>query len=398
MKSKYLPTIISFCLLIAVAFLLLLYSANQQYDADSMKQKLGNEMVSLNKVVQLSQQVKENPNDTALSEQLNEAISSVHISKAVNDLSGQSLLNKTNTMILLSMLFCILFVFGFYTYLYFKIIKPFYKLEKFAGNVAAGDFDFPLEVDRNNTFGAFSWAFDFMRTELKHAKENEQEALQAKKTLVATISHDIKTPVSSIRAYAEALTGNMANTPERREKYLKVIMKKADEVARLTDDLFLHAISDMEKLSIEIGTYQAPALTEEILEPFFAQYGDNIQLKTEIPNISVSTDKRRISQVFENIITNAAKYAEGSEIDLAFRVEEGFLICSIEDFGGGIPAEDLPFIFNKFYRGKNAKEKKGSGLGLYIVKYIMEKTDGYVKLQNTENGLQVNLGIKIIGI
>jgi signal transduction histidine kinase len=398
MKSKYLPTIISFCLLIAAAFLVLLYCTNQQYAADSMKQNLGNEMVSLNKVVQLSEQVKENPKDAALSQQLQEAISSVHISQAVSDLSGQNLLSKTNTLILLSMLLCILFAFGFYTYLYFKIIKPFQKLEKFAGNVAAGDFDFPLEIDRNNTFGAFSWAFDFMRTELKNAKESEQEALQAKKTLVATISHDIKTPVSSIRAYAEALTSNMATTPERKGKYLKVIMNKADEVARLTDDLFLHAISDMEKLSIEIGTYQAPALAEEILEPFFAQYGDKIQLNTEIPNVSVSTDKRRISQVFENIITNASKYAEDSQIDLAFHVEDGFLICNMEDFGGGIPAEDLPFIFDKFYRGKNSKDKKGSGLGLYIVKYIMDKTGGSVKLQNTEKGLQVNLGIKILGI
>lgn len=398
MKSKYLPTILSFCLLIAVTFLILLYSANQQYAADNMKQNLGNEMVSLNKVVQLSEQVKEHPKDTALSQQLQEAISSVHVSQAVSDLSGQNLLNKTNTLILLSMLFCMLFVFGFYTYIYYKVIKPFNKLEKFAGNVAAGDFDFPLEVDRNNTFGAFSWAFDFMRTELKHAKESEQEAVQAKKTLVATISHDIKTPVSSIRAYAEALTSNMANTPERKEKYLKVIINKADEVARLTDDLFLHAISDMEKLSIEPGTYQAPALTQEILEPFFAQYGDKIQLKSEIPNVSVSTDKRRISQVFENIITNASKYAEDSEIDLAFHVENDFLICSIEDFGGGIPAEDLPFIFDKFYRGKNSKDKKGSGLGLYIVKYVMEKTGGYVELQNTEKGLQVNLGIKILVI
>jgi signal transduction histidine kinase len=97
----------------------------------------------------------------------------------------------------------------------------------------------------------------------------------------------------------------------------------------------------------------------------------------------------------ENIITNASKYAEDSEIDIAFHEDNGFLVCSIQDFGGGIPAEDLPFIFDKFYRGKNSQNKKGSGLGLYIVKYIMEKTEGYAELKNTENGLQVNLKIKI---
>jgi signal transduction histidine kinase len=290
MKSKYLSAIVGFCVLIAVVFLALLYSANQEYSSANMKQKLGSEMVALNKVVQLSDQVKEHPDDTARVQELQDAISSVHLSQTVKNFGGQSLLNKTNILILLSMLFCILFVFGFFTYVYFKIIKPFQKLEKFSVRVAAGDFDFPLEVDRNNTFGAFSWAFDLMRTELKDAKESEKEALQAKKTLVATISHDIKTPVSSIRAYAEALTGNMANTPERKEKYLKVIINKADEVARLTDDLFLHAVSDMDKLSIEINTYPAPALMEEILEPFFAQYGDTIKLKTAVPNVSIRTD------------------------------------------------------------------------------------------------------------
>lgn len=398
MKSKYFSVIMSFCILIAAVFLLFLYKTNQDYSTESMKNSLGSELISLNRIVQISDQVKEDPDNSNNMQELKNAIASVNISQTVSKLNGQNQQNKISILILISMIFCILFVLCFFLYIYLRILKPFHKLEDFAVNVAAGNFDFSLETDRNNTFGAFSWAFDLMRTELKSAKESEKEAVQAKKTLVAAISHDIKTPVASIRAYAEALTSNMANTPERKEKYLKVIMKKADEVARLTDDLFLHAISDMDKLAIEEETFPAPALMEEILEPFMAQYGDQLQLKTDIPSVSIQTDKRRIAQAIENIITNAAKYAENSEIDIAFQQMKGYLICSIEDFGGGVPPKDLPFLFDKFYRGSNSNEKRGSGLGLYIVKYIMEKTGGYVSLENTEKGFLVKLGIKICSI
>ena len=352
-------------------------------------------MVSLNRIVNLTDMVRENPENSKYSVELKEEISSLHISQATSDYSGQGLLAKMNVMLLLSLLFCIVFVLGFFLYIYMTIVRPFSRLEKFAVNVASGNFDFPIQVERQNTFGAFSWAFDLMRTELKEAKKSEKEALQAKKTLVATISHDIKTPVASIRAYAEALSSGMAKTAERQKRYLDVIMRKADEVAGLTDDLFLHAVSDMDKLSIETGTFAARTLINEILEPFFAQYGDKITLKTEIPDVSVITDARRLSQVFENIISNSAKYAVNSDMDISFEVIDGFLVCGFEDFGGGIPPEDLPFVFDKFYRGKNSKDKKGSGLGLYIVKYIMEKTNGRAELENTQEGLLIRLGIKI---
>lgn len=134
------------------------------------------------------------------------------------------------------------------------------------------------------------------------------------------------------------------------------------------------------------------------MEPFFAQYGERIIQKNEVPDISVITDGRRISQVFENIITNAAKYAGESLIYIDFSKKDGFLVCGFEDFGGGIPPEDMPFILDKFYRGKNSEGKKGSGLGLYIVKYVMEKTGGYVTLENTKSGLLIKIGIKTSAI
>jgi Signal transduction histidine kinase len=395
MNRKYLGSVLFFCFLVAAFFLGFIYFLNSAYSAEKIKSDLGSGLVSLNRAVQLSDQLKRDPENPSYGKALKEELSSVNIAQAVNSLNYQNLLSKTDLFIILSAILCIAFILFFYFYLHRKILRPFEKLEGFAVNVAAGNLDIPLKVERGNAFGAFSWAFDLMRVELKNAKCSEAEALQAKKTLVATISHDIKTPVASIRAYAEALSGGMAATAERRERYLAMIVKKSDEVAKLTDDLFLHAVSDLEKLSIDRSSYNARTLIADILDPFVAEYGGLIKETNAVPDVAIDTDARRLSQVFENILSNAAKYAEGSEIRLSYARMDGFLICAFEDSGGGIPAEDLPFITDKFYRGKNAKAKKGSGLGLYIVNYIMDKTGGFVTIENTGKGLLIKIGIRL---
>lgn len=397
-KRKYFSAVLLFGLVAVAVSLIFLFNINTEYSTANAKENLGENVVTLERVVKLSEEVKGNPENDEYRNDLNKEVSKINISDTVNQLYGKSLIHKMNFIVVLLLFLNLAFILFFYFYLYRKILRPFGRLEKFAAVVAAGNLDFPLEMERGNAFGAFSWAFDMLRTELRKAKKSEQEAVAAKKMLVATISHDIKTPVASIRAYAEALVSGMAKTPERKEKYLNTIISKADEVAQLTDDLFLHALSDMDKLSIKKNEYGAKTLIAEIMEPFFAQYGERIIQKNEVPDISVITDGRRISQVFENIITNAAKYAGESLIYIDFSKKDGFLVCGFEDFGGGIPPEDMPFILDKFYRGKNSEGKKGSGLGLYIVKYVMEKTGGYVTLENTKSGLLIKIGIKTSAI
>ena len=127
---------------------------------------------------------------------------------------------------------CILygvFVFG---YVYVSILKPFDKMKIFAREIAQGNFDMPLHYERSNYFGEFTWAFDSMRREIVKSRASEKEAIENNKTVIATLSHDIKTPIASIRVYAEGLEANMDNSVEKRQKYLSVIMKKCDEIGR----------------------------------------------------------------------------------------------------------------------------------------------------------------------
>ena len=129
-------------------------------------------------------------------------------------------------------------------FVFVTVLHPLKKISKYTSEIAKGNTDIPLTYDRGSEVGEFSWAFDSMRKELNKARASEKEAIENNKTVIATLSHDIKTPITSIRAYAEGLEANMDSTPEKRAQYLSVIMKKSDEVSKVTDDLLLHSLSE----------------------------------------------------------------------------------------------------------------------------------------------------------
>ncbi|MBS5934468.1 MAG: HAMP domain-containing histidine kinase [Clostridiales bacterium] len=282
----------------------------------------------------------------------------------------------------------VLLLFG---YIYHVVIKPFDRLTDFATSVSRGDFDTPVQYERKNLFGAFTWAFDSMRCEVKASRKAQELAIENNKTVIATISHDIKTPIASIRAYSEALQANMDTNQERRQRYYSTIIRKCDEVTKLTNDLFLHSISDLQRLEIQMNSCK---IDEELPEMLTAIAGDNsrIRLCSKLPNVMIEVDRRRFEQILENLVTNACKYAGDGTIEVSVSLEQNHsLQIYIQDQGPGIPDGDMPFIFEKFYRGQNAFDKQGAGLGLYIVKYLVEEMNGSIQLENKREGLGVKL-------
>ncbi len=288
----------------------------------------------------------------------------------------------------------VLFFVTAFGYTYFAILRPFEKMKDFAAKISAGDFDVPLKFERTNYFGEFTWAFDSMRNEIKKSRESEKEAIENNKTVIATLSHDIKTPIASIRAYAEGLSANMDSSYEKREKYLGVITKKCDEVVRLTNDLFLHSISDLDKLKIAPKRIEICSFIENVVSEISADREDVIFRRPSFKS-QVLADKNRLCQLCENIINNARKYAK-TDIDVFFTKDNDCVTLHFRDYGAGIPDENMPFIFDKFYRGSNCGNEQGSGLGLYIVKYIAEKTGGKVALENHSRGLEVKVTLPMI--
>lgn len=283
----------------------------------------------------------------------------------------------------------VLFFVTAFGYIYFAMLRPFDKLKDFAAKISSGDFDVPLKYERSNYFGEFTWAFDSMRKEISKSRAGEREAIENNKTVIAALSHDIKTPIASIRAYVEGLSANMDSSYDKRERYLSVIIRKCDEVSRLTNDLFLHSISDLDKLKLVPERIEICAFTDRVIDEISAERGDVNFSKPDFTAF-VNADKNRFTQLCENVINNARKYAK-TDIHVFFTREGETIALHFRDHGKGIPDENIPFIFDKFYRGSNCGDEQGSGLGLFIVKYIAEKMGGKVVLQNHAEGLEVKL-------
>ena len=294
------------------------------------------------------------------------------------------------TLIILNATISSVFVIVVFLYVYFSILRPFDKLKGFANQISAGNFNLPLNYEKSNYFGKFTWAFDSMRSEIIKARKCEAEAIENNKTVIASLSHDIKTPIASILAYSEALEANIESDYETRVKYLNVIENKAMEVKKLTDDLFLHSISEMDKISFNSEKLDLVLLLNNSINDFKANA--TINFNESLDFAYIMADKLRIAQIFENIINNSIKYAN-TKIDVSLKEDSEYYLVSFRDYGPGISDEEIPFIFDKFYRGKNSVGINGTGLGLYIVKYMIEKMNGKVELISN-NGLLIKLFFK----
>lgn len=377
MKGRLISVTALFSALIVILTGIFYFSERQINSQDNKSEQL----VAINEIEQL---VKMGEYER-LSEKTALLSESIRSEQTVSDMNGG---------IFVMCGICILFALGVFGYVYFAVLRPFDKLKGFAEKIAQGNFDIPLEYERSNYFGEFTWAFDSMRREITKARSCEREAVENNKTVIATLSHDIKTPIASIRAYAEGLEANLDGTPEKRRKYLAVIMKKCDEVSRLTNDLFLHSLSDMDKLKIIPETFELCGFIENSVTEIAAEHND-VNFKKPDFTAVVNADKNRLMQITENLINNGRKYAK-TDIDVFITMSDGVVMIHFRDFGKGIPDEDMPFIFDKFYRGKNCGSEQGSGLGLYIVKYITEQMGGNILLQNHSDGLEATVILPVV--
>ncbi|MBR4513708.1 MAG: HAMP domain-containing histidine kinase [Lachnospiraceae bacterium] len=322
--------------------------------------------------------------------------------EACDSLTAENEKQKNNSLWLLitPLMISVVAVIIMLIYLDRQVLKPFRDLKEYAAEVSKGNLEVPLNVSRGNYFGDFTWAFDNMRHELIKARAAEREAVQNNKTVIATLSHDIKTPIASVRAYAEAFEANMDTTPEKKQKYLSTIMQKCDEVTKLTNDLFLHSISEMDRLEVHAEQADMVAFMGDEVSSLFVDEGCHIRFVTkegsaspeEMPApVYVSADKKRLLQIMENLKNNSEKYAK-TKIEIEIDVtREGEAQIHFRDFGPGIPEEEIPFITGKFYRGKNAGQENGSGLGLYIVSELMRRMNGKLSLYNKNPGLDAVL-------
>lgn len=266
---------------------------------------------------------------------------------------------------------------GIVFYIASRILKPFGKLRDFADEVAHGNLDKPLEMNKGNYFGAFTESFDMMRNELKRSKEREDKLIQSRRDMVAQLSHDIKTPVASIIATSEVLKAKLS---DKASDKLDVIIEKATQLAELSDELNGITKNEIDKLTVDCETVSSDELQEMIKT---ADYNGLIK-DFELPDALVLIDRSRMKQVIDNVISNSYKYA-GTEIEINASISSEFLIVRIKDKGPGVKNEELKNICDKYVRGSEAGDKEGAGLGLYTARQLMTAMNGDFQV-NSEYG------------
>ena len=234
-------------------------------------------------------------------------------------------------------------------------------------------------------------ALEKLRIKLDESVRTQMRYDDNRKMLISSISHDLKTPITSIKGYVEGILDGVAQTPEKKENYLRTVYAKADMLDNLIDDLLLYSKLDLHQIPFhleptDIARYMRDCVDESA--PEMAQSGIAMTLEDRLAiPYAIALDRERMRRVFTNLFDNARKYMDKSEgcIQVVLRETPQTVVVEIADNGPGIPFEDLPMIFDRFYRSDTARSAaQGSGLGLAIAKEIVEGHGGRIWVVSQE--------------
>jgi len=264
-----------------------------------------------------------------------------------------------------------------------SIIKPLLSLQSAAAEITRGNLDYPIVEEGDLEIQALCRDLELMRIKLKDSVHTQLKYEDNRKMLISSISHDLKTPVTSIKGYVEGILDGVASQPDKMERYLKTIASKAHQVDQMIDDLLFYAKLDMNQIPynferLDIEQFLLLCLLES--EPELELRQIKISLQNELDQKQyVLIDRERMKRVIMNIFDNSRKYMnkDQGEINVFLRETFASVIIELRDNGSGIREGDLPHIFDRFYRS-DAARSKGSGLGLAIAKQIIEGQNGRV--------------------
>jgi signal transduction histidine kinase len=274
-----------------------------------------------------------------------------------------------------------------------RIFKPISQLKDGVDEITKGNYDVNINTDIANEISQLIDSFNEMAIKLNEGEKLKKSYEENRKTLIANISHDLKTPITSIQGYIETMLEGKDLSEDTINKYHQIIYNNASYINKLIDDLFLFSKLDLQKLNLQIEFISIRAYMGDLMEEFKFELEDR-EFKfgfTDdlVQDYSLSIDRKRMHQVFRNIIGNAVKYGFEEKIEIKIRMyqQNNFVCVEIADNGPGIPADKLPHIFDRFYRVDYARTKDlmSTGLGLAIAKELTEAQDGTIKASSTES-------------
>lgn len=284
-------------------------------------------------------------------------------------------------------------VIGVLLYVRRNIIRPFDRIKDVPYELSKGNLTVPIKESKSRFFGKFAWGVDLLRETMEEQKQHELDLQREKKTLILSISHDIKTPLSAIKLYASALSKGLYTEKEKQLEVAGNINVKADEIEKYVSEIIKASNEDFLHLDVAEGEFYLSKAIEKIR----IYYKEKLEMvKTEFivgdyADCILKGDAERFVEVLQNIMENAIKYGDGHCITIAFSEEEDCRLITIKNSGCTLPDTELPHIFDSFWRGSNVGSNGGSGLGLYICRQLMHKMDGEIFAEISDGNMCVTV-------
>ena len=285
---------------------------------------------------------------------------------------------------------------GLLWYLNRKLIIPFNNIHNLPTELAKGNLSVPIKEEKSKFFGKFLWGMDMLREKLEDDKLREYELIKEKKTLILSLSHDVKTPLSAIDLYVKALKEGLYDTDEKKQEVFLGIEKNINEIKGYVNEIAKASREDF--LSLDVNNKEV--YLWDIIKMVKMYYSEKMRknhtdfIIEETVNCLIYADTDRLVEVLQNVIENALKYGDGKKIDISFDEEEDCKLIVVSNTGNSLNEEEIPNLFDSFYRGSNSGNIAGSGLGLYISKELMHKMDGDIYIAVSEDIFKIVLVLR----
>ena len=268
-------------------------------------------------------------------------------------------------------------------------------------NISEGDLNTQIEVLGDDEFSMIAENLNRMEADIRELMDKEREAERTKNELITNVAHDLRTPLTSIIGYLELLSKGIPLEPEMQQKYIDIAYTKAKRLEKLIEDLFGFTKMNYGKISMNVGNVDIVKLLGQLLEEFYPSFADKnltYELVSNVPAQIITADGNLLARLFDNLINNAIKYgADGKKVLVKIHAEEEIVTVSVTNYGYVIPADELPLIFNKFYRVEQSRSTTtgGTGLGLAIAKSIVDMHGGTIAVASDLNGTVFTVKLKI---
>lgn len=304
-------------------------------------------------------------------------------------------------VILMYVLFGILVFTVTFMILQEKSLRYITKISDAMQNISEGDLNVTVEVEGDDEFSSMAANLNKMVEDLKELMDKERESERTKNELITNVTHDLRTPLTSIIGYLELLSGDVKLEPEIQKKYINIAYVKTKRLEKLIEDLFGFTKMNYGKLSMHVGQVDVVKLLSQLLEEFYPSFVDknlSYELQSNVPVKVITADGNLLARLFDNLINNAIKYgADGKRIMVKLHADDEIVTVSVINYGYVIPADELPLIFNKFYRVEQSRSTNtgGTGLGLAISKNIVDMHGGTITVTSDLSGTVFTVKLKV---